>query len=241
MSPPLPRRPQIPNLQGFTVLRRLDCSYNQIRNLLPLADLDSPAIEEVYVANNKVTAIAALSHLTSLTLLELGSNRIRTIEGIASLTGLRELWLGRNRIAQVAGLATLTNLRRISLQSNRLTSMAGLEACTLLEELYLSHNGISALGGLGALSQLKILDVSSNRLTSLQPGDLAAQTALEDLWLNDNKLPAIDAALDRALDPVRQSLTCIYLEGNPAAHDPQYKRKLLNMLPKLKQLDANFL
>ncbi|GFR45487.1 hypothetical protein Agub_g6831 [Astrephomene gubernaculifera] len=231
----------IPNLEGFTVLRRLDCSYNQIRNLLPLASLPAASLEELYVASNKVTAIAALSHLTALTLLELGSNRIRTVEGLEQLTGLRELWLGRNRITQIGGLATLTNLRRISLQSNRLTSMSGLEACTALEELYLSHNGISLLEGLAPLTRLKILDVSSNRLNGLDPNDLATLTQLEDLWLNDNRIKAIDAALDKALGPVRQTLTCIYLEGNPAAQDPQYKRKLLNMLPKLKQLDANFL
>ncbi|KAG2423702.1 hypothetical protein HXX76_015092 [Chlamydomonas incerta] len=231
----------IPSLQGFTELRRLECSYNQIRNLLPLADLDSTKLEELYVASNKVTAMAALSHLGSLTLLELGSNRIRAIENIETLVGLRELWLGRNRITKVDGLATLTNLRRISLQSNRLTSMSGLEHCTALEELYLSHNGISALEGLAPLARLKILDVSSNRISQLHVSDLVSLTQLEDLWLNDNQLPAIDAALDKALDPVRHSLTCIYLEGNPAAQDPQYKRKLTNMLPKLKQLDSNFL
>lgn len=67
----------------------------------------------------QVTAIAALSHLTTLTLLELGSNRIRVIEDISTLTELRELWLGRNRINKIDGLASLTNVRRISLQSNR--------------------------------------------------------------------------------------------------------------------------
>ncbi len=129
---------------------------------------------------------------------------------------LRELWLGRNRITQISGLDTLANLRRISVQSNRLTSMLGLERCTALEELYLSHNGIQRLEGLSSLPHLRMLDVSSNMLTAIEPGALAGNTQLEDLWLNDNQLPAIDAALDRALEPVRHSLTCIYLEGNPA-------------------------
>lgn len=231
----------IPTLEGFTSLRRLECSYNQIRNLLPLAALTSAPLEELYVASNKVTAMSCLSHLTTLTLLELGSNRIRAIEDIAPLTQLRELWLGRNRITQISGLDTLANLRRISVQSNRLTSMLGLERCTALEELYLSHNGIQRLEGLSSLPRLRMLDVSSNMLTAIEPDALAGNTQLEDLWLNDNQLPAIDAALDRALEPVRHSLTCIYLEGNPAAHDPQYKRKLTNMLPNLKQLDSNFL
>lgn len=31
----------------------------QIRNLLPLADLDSPRLEELYVANNKVGTVRA--------------------------------------------------------------------------------------------------------------------------------------------------------------------------------------
>ncbi len=97
-----------------------------------------------------------------------------------------------------------------------LTSMLGLEPCTALEELYLSHNGISKLEGLAPLTRLKMLDVSSNLLTGIDAAALATLTQLEDLWLNDNRIPAIDAALDRALDPVRQGLTCIYLEGNPA-------------------------
>lgn len=106
--------------------------------------------------------------------------------------------------------------RSLSLAAHRLTSMLGLERCTALEELYLSHNGIQRLEGLSSLPRLRMLDVSSNMLTAIEPDALAGNTQLEDLWLNDNQLPAIDAALDRALEPVRHSLTCIYLEGNPA-------------------------
>ncbi|GIL46150.1 hypothetical protein Vafri_3197 [Volvox africanus] len=98
--------------------------------------------------------------------------------------------------------------------------MLGLESCAALEELYLSHNGITTLEGLAPLTRLKILDVSSNLLTTLETSALVTLTQLEDLWLNDNRIPAIDVALDRALDPVRHSLACIYLEGNPAVRGP---------------------
>lgn len=37
------------------------------------------------------------------------------------------------------------------------------------------------------------------------------------------------------------SLTTIYLEHNPAAAAPDYKQRLLALLPKLQQLDANVL
>ncbi len=57
--------------------------------------------------------------------------------------------------------------------------------------------------------------MSPHVLTCLPTCAPAPARQLEDLWLNDNQLPAIDAALDRALEPVRATLSCIYLEGNP--------------------------
>ncbi len=54
---------QIPPLQGFTSLQRLELSYNQIQSLLPLQSLDSTALCELYVANNAVTAIEVCAHL----------------------------------------------------------------------------------------------------------------------------------------------------------------------------------
>mmetsp|Transcript_4993 Transcript_4993/g.10772 ORF Transcript_4993/g.10772 Transcript_4993/m.10772 type:complete len:327 (+) Transcript_4993:33-1013(+) len=230
---------EIPSLSGFKNLRRLELSYNEIRSISPLQSLDSGALEELYVASNKVLTITGISQLTALQVLELGSNRIRKIENLETLTGLRELWLGRNRIAAVEGLSTLRMLRRISIQSNRLDSMAGFEECTALEELYLSHNGISRLEGLSTLTKLRVLDVSNNRISVVE--GLGALGQLEDLWLNDNSVAVLDAALEAGLKPVAGSLTTIYLENNPAAKDPQYKAKLLALLPKLQQLDADLL
>lgn len=59
--------------------------------------------------NLKLLCIAlqaeGIEHLSSLTLLELGSNRLKSLEPIAGLTRLRELWLGRNRLASLEGLS----------------------------------------------------------------------------------------------------------------------------------------
>ncbi|GFH17460.1 predicted protein [Haematococcus lacustris] len=122
---------------------------------------------QLYVASNKISNIASLSHLTALTTLELGCNRIRSICNLEALTGLKEL------ISRVEGLE-----------------------------------------GLGLL---------------------------RDLWLNDNAIPAVDASLEQALQPVAASLTCLYLEGCPAAKDPEYKERLRKMLPALQQLDADMM
>lgn len=235
---------EIPDLAGFSQLTRLEVSYNQIRSLAPLTSLTAdpaavPPLRELYVAANKVGAIEALAGLTGLTVLELGSNRIRAIEGLESQAALEELWLGRNRVSRIENLGHLTNLRRISLQSNRLESMAGLAACSSLVELYLSHNGIWRLEPeLTQLTRLKVLDVSNNRLTKVE--HLQGLTQLEDLWLNDNQIPSLDG-LEAALADQAASLTTIYLENNPAAKALGYRERLLRLLPRLTQLDADVL
>ncbi|WIA20809.1 hypothetical protein OEZ85_005165 [Tetradesmus obliquus] len=225
-------------------LLELFVAANKIRSLAPLSSLTadpaaSPPLLELFVAANKVTAIEALGGLSKLTVLELGSNRIRTIEGLGSQACLLELWLGRNRISKIENLGHMTALRRISLQSNRLESMCGIAACSSLVELYLSHNGIWSLDQqLTQLKALRVLDVSNNRISKVE--HLQGLSQLEDLWLNDNQMPSLDG-IEEALKDQVDSLTTIYLEHNPAAAAPDYKQRLLALLPKLQQLDANVL
>ncbi|KAF6256494.1 hypothetical protein COO60DRAFT_1528850 [Scenedesmus sp. NREL 46B-D3] len=234
----------IPTLEGFSKLTRLEFSYNQIRSLAPLSSLaaepaSSPPLVELFVAANKVTAIEALGGFSQLTVLELGSNRIRTIEGLEGQASLLELWLGRNRISKIENLGHLTALRRISLQSNRLENMSGIAACSSLVELYLSHNGIWCLDKqLTQLMALRVLDVSNNRISKVE--HLQGLSRLEDLWLNDNQIPSLEG-MQQALQDQVESLTTIYLENNPAASAPDYKQRMLALLPKLQQLDANVL
>ncbi|BDA47133.1 Protein phosphatase 1 regulatory subunit 7 [Coccomyxa sp. Obi] len=234
---------EIPPLQGFTSLQRLELSYNQIQSLLPLQRLDSTALCELYVANNAVTAIEAVQQFTNLRLLELGSNKIRELTGLDALTGLEELWLGRNRIAHISGITSLGMLRKLSLQSNRLTSMAGLQHCPLLEELYLSHNGIQRLENLESLPILRVLDVSSNRVADIT--GVEALTQLTDLWLNDNAIGSLADLAAAAGGPPGGTMTTLYLAGNPAVDEAgghaAYRAAVLKLFPKLEQLDDEVL
>lgn len=79
------------------------------------------------------------------------------------------------------------------------------------------------------------LDVGANRIASI-PTELQALTALEDLWLNDNRIERFDDA-ERLL-PLRASLRTLYLERNPLAKDFEYRMKLEALLPELDQIDA---
>lgn len=85
---------------------------------------------------------------------------------------------------------------------------------------------------------LQVLDVSNNRISKVE--NLQGLTQLEDLWLNDNRIPSLEG-LEDALADQRDSLTTIYLENNPAAAEEGYKERILQLLPRLVQLDANVL
>ncbi len=224
----------IPPLDKYRALEKLDISYNKIKSMEPVAQV-SETVGELYLAANRIGEIESLSALPRLTLLELGSNRIRKMHNLERLTGLTELWLGRNKIEAIEGLAALTKLRRLSVQNNRLLCIQGLETCTELEELYLSFNGLTKMEGLATLSKLKILDLGNNQLERVE--GLESLVQLEDLWMNNNAVATLEA-LEEGLSHVKTVKTA-YFEGNPCSKAADYKRKLIEWLPQLEQLDVD--
>lgn len=90
------------------------------------------------------------------------------------------------------------------------------------------------------MTGLEILDVSSNRVLKVQ--GLGNLTKLKDLWLNDNSIDSLDS-LEQDLESQRDSLTCIYLAGNPAATKlaEEYTPLLKRILPNIEQIDSDIL
>ena len=94
------------------------------------------------------------------------------------------------------------------------------------------------LQDLSSLSDLQILDVSNNQLSSVS--GLSALSQLQDLWLNNNELLEL-SDINAELDGSRSTLTCVYLTCNPATrNNPLYKQQMLQWLPNLQQLDADY-
>eukprot|EP00899_Mesostigma_viride_P004735 jgi/Mesvir1/14262/Mv09696-RA.2 len=209
---------EIPPLEALQELAFLDISFNELASMAPIAGA-SVKLEELYLASNKIPRIEGLSHLRNLHSLELGNNGIREIQGLDELP-LRQLWLGKNKITKLALPSSVGRyLRQISVQSNRLTSMQGIE-------------------GLGRLVNLRILDLGNNRILRLE--NLETLTRLEDLWVNDNPIELTEITADPfPLAACVETLSTIYMEGCPAAHDPSYKDTLLARLPALTQIDSS--
>ena len=143
----------------------------------------------------------------------------------------------------------LTKLRRLDVQSNRLTQVENLETQReILEELYLAHNGIDNDGasmetGLAmTFPVLNILDLSRNRLTSTSP--FTHLPAVEELWLSGNDMKDFDAVVplrDASANGQLPELETLYLEYNPLASDFEYRKKLAEWIPTLKQIDATLI
>lgn len=221
-------------------LRVLDISYNVIRDMNPISQCLN--LQELYIAQNKIKSICGIGQLTQLRKVDLGANRIRVMEEkeLSGLINLEELWLGKNKIEHIGGISKLTKLRRLDVQSNRLTSIENLEGqVDTLEELYLAHNGIDVEGakcstGLALpFKQLNTIDMSRNRLTDTSP--FAHLTSLNELWISGNDIKTFDD-----VEYIRSlvELEGVYLEYNPVASDFEYRKKLVEIVPNLTQIDA---
>lgn len=236
----------IEKLEGLeslgSTLRVLDMSYNVIRDMEPVKLC--PNLQELYLAQNKLKSMSGLRHLTKLRKIDLGANRIRIMDGeeLSGLTNLEELWLGKNKIEKIEGLEKLTKLRRLDVQANRLTSIDNLTTqIPTLEELYLSHNAITDEGAAVSFAHttfplLTVLDLSRNRLASTQ--SFVTLTSLEELWMSGNQISSFESVAHIG----GGTLSClegIYLEYNPVAEEFEYRKKLKEMIPSLRQIDAD--
>jgi endoglucanase len=76
----------------------------------------------LYLFDNQITNISALSGLTNLTHLGLTDNQIRNLAPLRNLTNLTHLWLGRNDVIDLRPLAGLKNLTELRLEGNRVTN-----------------------------------------------------------------------------------------------------------------------
>jgi len=87
---------------------------------------------------------------------------------------------------------------------------------------------LTEIEGLDNLVNLEVLDLSYNQITTLK--GLENLKKIKELWLNSNK---IENFKDLDLLESNKTLDTIYLGGNPVASYPDYRQKLLQILPDL--------
>ncbi|KAK2190538.1 hypothetical protein NP493_77g05068 [Ridgeia piscesae] len=134
--------------------------------MLPLVDV-RPAV--LIYSKNNITRITHLEYCEQyLEQLSLAENRLTEMCGVSHLRSLTVLNLANNSIACIEGLKNLPNLTWLNLSANNIKVMENMGAVVQLQHLDLSHNCITSVGLLTHLTRLKTLLLHDNELTSLK-------------------------------------------------------------------------
>ncbi len=200
-----------PTLKNATNLRLIDLTDNNFTSLDSVfaEGIRYGKLREVYLSNNKLTDINALSRAPLMDYLSLANNGLTT-EGTACLANyplLYYLSLANNNIDSVEHLKGLKVLAELRLQNNNISNVNDLRRLIHLEALYLGNNKIKDIGFLNTLTKLKVLYVNDNEISDISA--LTALAELEAVNLNNNKISSLSV-----LSNYKTTLTEIYAENN---------------------------
>lgn len=198
-------------LKNAVNLYMIDLTNNNFTSLDSVfaAGIRYGKLREVYLSNNRLTDINALSRAPMMTYLSLSGNGLTT-EGSAAVANyplLTYLSLADNNIDSVEYVKGLRCLTELRLQNNQLTNVDDLRRLTNLEALYLGHNKIKDIGLLNALAKLKILYVNDNEITSIS--NLTNFSDLEIINVSNNQISSLSTLI-----PYKAKLKEVYAENN---------------------------
>ena len=177
------------SLSGLTSLIALFLHDNVISDVSALSDL--PSLSLLFLHNNAISDVSALSGLNSLTSLSLGVNDISDVSPLSALTSLTSLSLGVNDISDVSPLSALTSLTSLNLPANAVSDISPLSGLNSLTSLNLSANAISDISPLSGLSSMTSLRLSGNTISDIS--GLSGLTSLRDLYLDRNMIMDVSA------------------------------------------------
>jgi hypothetical protein len=137
-----------------------------LQALAQSGELSPHEAADVNLSNRDLDDVSLLvSETPMLENLNLAFNRLRRVNPIPKLECLTKLNLSHNELLDVERLGTLKNLEVLNLSKNRLTSVGSIADLQNMEELWLRDNQISelhALQGLGQCASLKRLVLKPN-------------------------------------------------------------------------------
>ena len=202
--------------------------YNAVSDelacLASLTELESLFITDCQPSKETLTAIAAMEHLTSLTIaqcdlsdisplsnaqkleyLDLSYNSIRNVGPIGSLPSLKTLHMAHNALTDLSDLTGLSALEVLNVSYNSLTTLAPICLNTSLKEIQAGNNQLTTVGALNNLPALQKLDLSHNYLKNIST--LGKCENLTDVNISNNKIMSIS---DLAVLKNLRKLDCSY-------------------------------
>ncbi|KAJ1968915.1 hypothetical protein IWQ62_000951 [Dispira parvispora] len=217
-------------------LRKLDLSHNALSEKSTTAGLvELKSLTWLNISNNHLDHGSFISAMDELIVLNFSHNElIRIPEEIVNCPKLKALVLGNNQIQQVENLGKLEQLNTLVLSNNRLTEIPLLLKNTEIVKLSLGNNQIRVIPDLSHLSQLRELRLNNNKILTI-PNHLSHCASLEILDLGNNILTSWSDVESLAFI---KKLTNLNLKGNKVCDEPDYRNRVLKLIPTLRVLDG---
>ena len=173
----------------------LDLSELGLRDLDELPELkDCTHLKVLFLRDNKITDLVALTWLVNLQSLDLEANQIHDISPLSRLANLQTLFLDNNQVSDLTPLSELVALESLYLSMNRINDLSPLSKLIDLESLGANSNQLIELSPLEALVQLQFLELVNNQISNLSP--LRGLCNLQYLNLNTNEIDDVSPISD---------------------------------------------
>jgi Leucine-rich repeat (LRR) protein len=169
-------------------LQKLNCYYNKIRSLKPLANCIN--LQRLNCSNNYIISLDPLAKYINLQYLGCSNNQIKSLDSLAHCFNLVEISCDNNQIKSLDPLANCFNLQILYCHNNQITSLDALANCYNLGNLYCWNNSITSIKSLIHCINLQKLYCQNNYIKSLDP--LANCTNLQVLDCYNNQIESLE-------------------------------------------------
>lgn len=146
---------------------------------------------------------------------------LKAVTGKFDLETIFSLDLQNKSISKLSAIPNCTSLILLNLSKNKLTSVSSLSPLIQLNYLDLSFNSISSIDGIDKLINLRHLKLHGNNI-SKTPNQFSSLRRLEKLTFQ-----VMPYKEDKELNTT-----------NPLCSEPNYRKNMLEMFPKLNMLDG---
>ncbi|VDK27142.1 unnamed protein product [Gongylonema pulchrum] len=225
------------DLSDNCLSNELRLNNNQINNIAPMAFMNVPLLEHLYLRSNRISSIETgplFQVFKRLEVLDLSDNSFTKIPSFKELSNLRQIRLDHNNITQIETLAFSSNskLQFISLEDNQISSISrnSFDSLDELVALNLANNSIKTIerGMLDGMRQLQQLNLRNNSLSVLEKLTFTSVPQITTLDLAHNALYKIEKDVFKPL----KNLFWLDLSSNriETLENNTFKDKIANIL-----------
>lgn len=142
-------------------------------------------LEELNLANNRISCIEPLAAIVSLKHLNIKGNNITHIAPLARIESLTTLNLEGNQIVDVSSLSA-TSIESVNLSNNKIKTLKFVQENKSIKNLEIAKNEIDDLSPVNKNSTLIFLNAAFNKITNV--ACIQDNTTLETLYLQGNPI-----------------------------------------------------